>query len=319
MSQNQKVTIGIPTWNRSSYVVEAIRSALAQSYQNLEIIVSDNASTDDTWEKLQQFQDNRIALLRQQSNIGGIANLNACLRHATGEFFLLLSDDDLLAHRAIEELSAPFITGEAGIPAASIGLVWCPCITIDADEKDVWVTSSGPRVESSAALMTELFNGNRGPRLASVLIRTADAISAGGYNEERHNAMCDTGNWGQIALRYDNTVCVGEALVKYRIHSGSHTSRSLCADWQRWGSDMHQDLAAVLESHGNHAGYRKLMRVKNNLLANLTVDVLMRGMGKPGWKTAMAKEFWRSRRFMLTPYVARRVLRDGWKLLRVKK
>lgn len=319
MNQDQKITIGIPTWNRSSYVVEAVESALAQTYENLEIIVSDNASTDDTWEKLRQIHDSRIVLLRQQTNIGGIANLNACLHCATGKFFLLLSDDDLLSRRAIEQLSAPLIIGEADIPAASIGLVWCPCITIDASGRDVWTTSSGPRVEPSTALMTELFNGNRGPRLASVLVRTADAISVGGYNEERHNAMCDTGNWGQVALRYDKSVCVSEALVKYRIHSDSHTSRSQCADWQRWGSDMHQDLASVLESRGNRAGYRKLMKVRKNLLANLTVDVLMRGMGKPGWKTAMAKEFWRSRSFMLTPYVVKRILKDGWKLLRVKK
>lgn len=318
MIQNQTVSIGIPTWNRSSYVVEAVKSALAQTFKDIEIIVSDNASTDDTYQTLQQINDPRIVLLRQDHNLGGIANLNACLQRATGRFFLLLSDDDLLAPTAIEKLVAPFLGAVAGLNHATIGLVWCPCITIDVDGNEAWPTAGGPTVESSASLMTELFNGRRGPRLASVLVRTTDAVGVGGYNEGRHHAMCDTGNWGQVALRYDNVVCVDEHLVKYRVHPGGHTSRSLCADWQAWGMQMHSDLLATVVARGDRQGARRLKRARKNLLANLTVDVLMRSKGKRGWPAMVASEFWRSREFMLTPYVMRRILRDGWKLLRLK-
>lgn len=313
-SSTPKVTIGLPTFNRRSYLAAALDSARAQTYSNLEIIVSDNASNDGTWDYLQSIDDPRLVLRRNATNIGGVANLNACLGTAAGELFLLLSDDDLLDPEAIEELSLPFREGEAG----SVGVVWCPCTVIDANGKAMWDTEGGPAMESSVSLIEGLWLGHRGPRLASVLVRTSDAQLVGEYDETRFGLLCDTGNWGQVALRYDRAVCISKPLVRYRVHPSSATGGSVCAQWQRWGESLHAALVGVLVAKGDTAGAVRILRLRKQLLANLTVDVLMRGKGNPGWILRALREVWRSRRFMLTPYVFRRALVDGMKLVRSK-
>ena len=319
MSNRVLVTIGIPTWNRSHYVLDAIASCLQQTYENLEIIVCDNASTDDTWEKLNALTDPRLRLIRQTSNVGGARNFNTCVREATGEFFLLLCDDDLLEPTAIEKLSKPLREGFEGVAAGAIGLTWSIYLNVDQDRKPLWETRSGPAIESSVSFIEGLFNGVRGPMLSGILTRTADIRKFGGYDGQKHAMLSDTGNWGRVALNYDYAVCVPEALMRYTVHAETATNREGGArEWQARGEAMHADFLEVLRARGDSHGEKRLSRTKKNLMANLTVSVLMRSKGQPGWQAGFAKELWRSRRFMLTPFVAKRMVKDGWKLLRLK-
>lgn len=312
-----KVSIGIPTWNRCGYLRMALESAMAQSYPELEIVVSDNASTDGTADFLAGLKDSRIRVLRQPENIGGIPNLNQCLQHATGDLFLLLSDDDTLELDAITRLVAPFQGGRGDVEPEKIGLTWCPCRIINPDGTTKWTTAAGPEVERSVDLMMALFGGTRGPRLSSVLIRTKDARRAGGYDLDRYNAICDTANWGAVALEYPFAICVPMPLVSYRVHASSHTSSSVASDWQLWGGHMHEDLAKIVRRRfPSDASKFELVRTK--LLANLTIDVMMRGIGASGWIGRSLREVWRSWRYLLTPYVFRRAVVDGVKLFRSK-
>lgn len=90
------MTIGIPTFNRASLLSAAIRSALAQTYPNVEVIVSDNASTDGTQAMCQKIANDepRFHYLRQESNQGASANFRAVLEAAGGQYFMWLGDDD---------------------------------------------------------------------------------------------------------------------------------------------------------------------------------------------------------------------------------
>lgn len=90
------VTVGIPTYNRALLVARAIDSALAQDYPQLEIIVSDNASTDGTAEACRECaaRDSRLRCVRQLHNIGATRNFEEVLRLASGEYFMWLGDDD---------------------------------------------------------------------------------------------------------------------------------------------------------------------------------------------------------------------------------
>lgn len=91
------VTIAIPTYNRANKTLySSIRCACNQDYANLEIIVSDNCSTDNTQETIYSFDDQRLKYIRQPTNIGSNRNYNACLNAAAGDYFLLLHDDDLI-------------------------------------------------------------------------------------------------------------------------------------------------------------------------------------------------------------------------------
>ncbi|GAB4366792.1 MAG: hypothetical protein Kow00121_04470 [Elainellaceae cyanobacterium] len=91
------VTIGIPTYNRANgYLKLALGSALAQTYPNLEIIVSDNCSTDNTQSLVESYADPRVKYVKQDPQVSANENFNACLNTANGEYFLLLHDDDLI-------------------------------------------------------------------------------------------------------------------------------------------------------------------------------------------------------------------------------
>lgn len=98
MSGQSLVSVGLPTYNRAASLRRAIESVLVQDYQNIELLISDNASTDET-EALcldAARRDRRIKYVRQQTNQGGIANFHEVLKQSAGEFFMWLADDDWL-------------------------------------------------------------------------------------------------------------------------------------------------------------------------------------------------------------------------------
>jgi len=92
------VTIGIPTYNRVESLRRAVASALAQDYRNLEIVISDNTSTDGTEAFCRELcsQDARVRYVRHAANRGAFANFVSVLGEARGEFWMWLADDDWL-------------------------------------------------------------------------------------------------------------------------------------------------------------------------------------------------------------------------------
>lgn len=96
-SETSKVSIGLPVYNGEKYLDQSLCSLLSQSYKNIEIIVSDNASTDTTSEICQKYseQDDRIIYHRQNKNMGPLWNFNYVLRQASGEYFMWCAHDDL--------------------------------------------------------------------------------------------------------------------------------------------------------------------------------------------------------------------------------
>jgi glycosyltransferase involved in cell wall biosynthesis len=81
---------------------ETLTSALNQTYPNIEIIVSDNCSTDSTEAYVESIDDPRIRYFRHAKNIGAPNNFNYCLDQARGDYFLLLHDDDLIDKDFVE-------------------------------------------------------------------------------------------------------------------------------------------------------------------------------------------------------------------------
>lgn len=98
------VTIGVPTYNRPETLKRALDSLVNQTYRNLEIIVSDNCSTDaDVQNVVNNFSaDARLKFTRQPVNKGLTHNFNFVLKMATGDFFMWLADDDWLDLNYIE-------------------------------------------------------------------------------------------------------------------------------------------------------------------------------------------------------------------------
>lgn len=92
-----RLTVGLPTFNGERYLRESLDALLRQSFDNFELLISDNASTDRTAEICGQYEaaDPRVRYFRQPANIGSAANHNFVVREARGELFKWASDDDL--------------------------------------------------------------------------------------------------------------------------------------------------------------------------------------------------------------------------------
>jgi len=90
------VSIIIPVYNRENFVKDAIDSAINQKYKNIEIIIGDNCSTDNTWEVLQEYaqKDKRIHIFQNQENIGPVRNWKKCFDNANGYYTKILWSDD---------------------------------------------------------------------------------------------------------------------------------------------------------------------------------------------------------------------------------
>lgn len=99
-----QVSIGIPVYNGATHLRRTIESVLAQSFDAFELIISDNASTDGTWDICQEYaeRDKRIRCVRQPRNLGANPNFNILFEMSQGEFFKWTGHDDQLDHSFLE-------------------------------------------------------------------------------------------------------------------------------------------------------------------------------------------------------------------------
>jgi glycosyltransferase involved in cell wall biosynthesis len=91
----KKVSVCIPSYNGARFIGETIKSVLGSVYQNVEIIINDDASTDSNLSVIESFHDGRIRVYRNEQNLGPVRNWNRALAKATGEYVSLLNHDDL--------------------------------------------------------------------------------------------------------------------------------------------------------------------------------------------------------------------------------
>jgi glycosyltransferase involved in cell wall biosynthesis len=114
-----RVTMAVPVYNGERYLAQALTALVEQDFEDMEILVSDNASTDATPEIAADFaaRDRRITVLRQDENIGGGRNSNALLDAASGELFKWAFHDDVCAPGMVSALVAA-LDDDSGAVAA---------------------------------------------------------------------------------------------------------------------------------------------------------------------------------------------------------
>ncbi len=106
MVENELISIGLPTYNGMPFIKQSILSLLKQTYRHLEIIISDDVSTDGTAELCRELakKDKRIKFFRQKNNLGFVGNFNFVLKKAKGRYFAWAADDDLWDKNFIKNL-----------------------------------------------------------------------------------------------------------------------------------------------------------------------------------------------------------------------
>lgn len=218
------VTIAIPTFNRGdSFLPGTLRSAIGQSYENLQIIVSDNCSTDNTADVVSALADHRVEYHCQDVPVTPNRNFNTCLRRAQGEYFLLLHDDDLID----ADFVAACIERVNRCPKAALIRTGTRII----DEKNTVVREFPNLV---GGLPTEefflgWFNGRTSPWLCSSLFMTEKLRAVGGFHSGR-NLFQDVMAEFKLAARYGRAD-IPDILASARRHPGEITFASKVSDW----------------------------------------------------------------------------------------
>jgi glycosyltransferase involved in cell wall biosynthesis len=211
-----KVTVGIPTFNRAHWLRESIESVLAQSYTRFHIIVSDNASTDETPDVVRSFGDRRITYLRSEHNIGSVANVNRLIGLADTEYVVILPDDDFFYPGYLEAAVGLFDQFD------SLGAVHSAFNHVSARARVIGRVDPVPcrsrmMIERSDQLLERLMVTGRWLCFASVMYRTEALTAIGGLHEDLGHFV-DHDMWMQLALHWDFGY-LAEPLVGQRDHA----------------------------------------------------------------------------------------------------
>jgi glycosyltransferase involved in cell wall biosynthesis len=163
-----KVSVIMPAYNAAETLPFALKSVLAQSWENLEVLVIDDASTDNTWSVIQSFSvaDARVKPLRHDENRGAYAARNTGLHHATGEF-VTINDADDWSHPE-----------KFAVQAADL-----------LDTRSRLNTTKSARIHPDLTVRVKLPRANAlYESIGSLMPRRTDINAIGGWDEPRFNA-----------------------------------------------------------------------------------------------------------------------------------
>jgi glycosyltransferase involved in cell wall biosynthesis len=208
-----KVSIGIPNFNMAGYVAHAIESVLKQTYQDIEVLVLDDASTDNSVEVIQAFSDNRIRFLKFDENRGTVAAINQMAAMATGEWYVSLAADDLLDPTTIERMVNEFVRDPwlefVATQTDFIDKDGNP-YTADHTFKHILKAANKPRDE----WLRQLYYGNQ--YFGVGMYRRKVLLDIGGWNAE-HGVLTDYEMYLRL-LQRENIHVIEESLTHTRIH-----------------------------------------------------------------------------------------------------
>lgn len=220
VSSRARVTVFVPTYNRSRWVRGAVESALAQTYPSVHVVVSDNASTDATTDVVAGFDDPRLTYVRLERNLGLNEHFNLCLERASGDYVFLLPDDDRMEPRLLEKAVAVLEANRR------VGMVHGQVTVVDQDgariaEGHGMTGLDGDAVEAGAQFIERSMSSSYRVHASTALIRT-DAVATVRL-DERDFPATDLGLWLRLALDWD-IAYLARPLARYRIHADAYSA-----------------------------------------------------------------------------------------------
>lgn len=222
-----RVTVAICTYNRAKtgYLEQAIQSVLNQVYKDMNIIVYDNGSTDNTCDVVSTFIDPRLTYVRISENTPDIFNI--ILSECKTEYIIIFHDDDIMLPHMVET--------EVRIldkypNAAIIGQIFSPMMTIDSNGKALYkhipILNSLTVFNKCELIKNNLKYGSNIIVCPSVMFRISFVNKFNFKFDIKCGPAVDWLLWLQINMNECQIILVKEFLLKYRVHpeSGTHYS-----------------------------------------------------------------------------------------------
>lgn len=214
------VSVCIPTYRGAAHIRAAVESVLTQTFADFELLIVDDNSPDDTFAIASSYHDPRVRCLRNPQNLGPEGNWNRCLAEATGRYFKLLPQDDLLAPTCLQRELEVLENDER----QQIALVFCARTIIDARARPLLVRQTFGRTARRLTAET-IFRRclRRGTNVigepGGVLFRRALADTVGPF-DATFPYVVDLDYWLRL-LAYGSGYYLPDTLASFRVSPGA--------------------------------------------------------------------------------------------------
>jgi glycosyltransferase involved in cell wall biosynthesis len=216
LSNQPLVSICIPTYNAEKTVVQTVQSILNQTYHNMEIIIVDNVSTDDTLALLRKFNDPRMKIHKNTKNIGAEKNWSKCIELARGEYIAIFHADDLYMPNIVEKQVQAFQDNP------SIGAVFTVASYIN-DRGEIIGESTllpaelgGKKICYFSEIFISILKNKNFMMCPSAMVKSEIYKELAPFNDERFETSADLDMWLRILERHPIAI-LDEKLMSYRI------------------------------------------------------------------------------------------------------
>jgi glycosyltransferase involved in cell wall biosynthesis len=229
MASLPRVVALVPAWRSAAFIQETLASLAAQTYPDLHILISDDASPDQTAQICEEFaaQRENTRVIRQPRNLGWVHNVNALLAEAEGDYFFFAFHDDVLRPRYVERLAGALTENQAAVISFSDLETHYLDGTVEMQEYTLLEGVTEARARGRRVLSRDgtWWAPNRG------LFRASTAREIGGMRKHLAGECSADLPWLLRLALTGEFVRVPEALVVKRF-----THQSLSRSWQhnRW-------------------------------------------------------------------------------------
>lgn len=265
MAETSKVTVILTSYNHAKYLREAIDSVLNQTYSDFELIIWDDASTDESWEIVNSYSDPRIRAFRNETNQRGGNIRRALTQGVHGEFIAIQHSDDIWEPQKLEK-QVTFLNENP-----KIGAVFTNALIINEDglpfddKRHVYYKVFDQPNRSRHEWLNHFFYQGNALCHPSVLIRQKCYEDCGPYKLGLAQ-IPDFDMWVRLCMKYDIHV-LPEKLVRFRVRTNEmNTSGNRPETRIRWQFEFLQ----VLDSYRNLSQFDELSKVFPNAEKYLT-------------------------------------------------
>jgi glycosyltransferase involved in cell wall biosynthesis len=205
-----KVSICCPCYNSEKYIKETVASFVNQSFEDIEIVISDDCSTDNTYNVISSnFNDNRIRLFKQKQNLGPSLNSEFVVNQSTTEYLSMCAGDDVMHIDRVKKCY------EFMQQNPSCDMVYTFTQTIDENSNDS-IENVFNQTKTPSEMLRHFFdNGN-------FICGTSIMIKKDVYRKLKFNPcllqLQDFDMWARMLLNDFKIMCLPEKLTKYRVH-----------------------------------------------------------------------------------------------------
>lgn len=214
------VSIIMPNYNSEKYLESTIKSVLAQTYNNWELIFVDDCSTDNSLRLVNSFHDERIKVLKTELNSGAATSRNLAIKIARGKWIAFLDSDDLWVPEKLEKQIAYMQNNNISFSFTDYSVI---------DENDKVISTFKPKIDKCSykdilkhnciGCLTAIYNADK---LGKVLM-PVDAV-------KREDLAC----WLSILKNGELAYCLHECLALYKVHSNSVSSNKFKMIKYQW-------------------------------------------------------------------------------------